>query len=102
MRLDPKGRVHTFCAAVPGEWHIMGVTLAAGLSLQWLRNNFLAGISYKELDKMAANIPIGSNRLLYLPYLNGERTPHLDPDCRGAFVGLSSSHGKGDIVRAVM
>ncbi|GHU96353.1 xylulokinase [Clostridia bacterium] len=102
MRLDPKGRVHTFCAAVPGEWHIMGVTLAAGLSLQWLRNNFLEGTGYKELDRLAGEIPIGSNRLLYLPYLNGERTPHLDPDCRGAFVGLSSSHGKADVVRSVM
>ena len=102
MRLDPQGRVHSFCAAVPGEWHVMGVTLAAGLSLQWLRRSCMPELSYREMDALAAASPVGANRLLWLPYLNGERTPHKDPNCRGAFVGLSASHGRGDLARAVM
>lgn len=100
--IDPQGRVHTFCCAVPGAWHVMGVTQAAGLSLKWFRNNFAAGESYAELDEKAAQIPAGANRLLFLPYLMGERTPHLDPDCRGAFIGLSAVHTKYDLLRAVM
>ena len=99
--IDPQGRVHTFCCAVPGAWHVMGVTQAAGLSLKWFRNNFTAGESYAELDEKAAQIPAGANRLLFLPYLMGERTPHLDPDCRGAFIGLSAVHTKYDLLRAV-
>jgi len=102
MRLDPKGRVHSFCAAVPGEWHVMGVTLAAGLSLQWLRRNCMPELDYPKLTELAAQSPIGANRLIYLPYLNGERTPHADPNCRAAFVGLAASHGRGDLARAVM
>jgi len=102
MRLDPEGRVHSFCAAVPGEWHVMGVTLAAGLSLQWLRRTCMPELSYREMDALAEASPIGADRLLWLPYLNGERTPHKDPNCRGAFVGLSASHGRGDLARAVM
>ena len=112
MRFDPLGRVHTFCCAVPGEWHVMGVTQAAGLSLQWFRNNFCAGDiqeanekgidPYELMTDAASKIPIGSNRLLYLPYLMGERTPHLDPDCRGVFFGLSASHTRADLTRAVM
>jgi xylulokinase len=112
MRLDPQGRVHTFCCAVPGEWHVMGVTQAAGLSLQWFRNNFcseeILAAREKNIDPYelmtgeASNLPIGSNRLLYLPYLMGERTPHLDPDCRGVLFGLSASHERSDLIRAVM
>lgn len=112
MHIDPKGRVHTFCCAVPGKWHVMGVTQAAGLSLKWLRDNFFAeemslaeteGVDpYFIMDKMAEEVPIGGNKLLYLPYLMGERTPHLDPDARGAFFGLSAIHGKKEMVRAVM
>ncbi len=112
MRVDPKGRIHTFCAAVPGEWHVMGVTLAAGLSLKWFRDNFCAEeIStaramgtdpYYLMDKEAEQSPIGCGKLLYMPYLMGERTPHLDPDCRGGFVGLSAVHTKRDMIRAVM
>lgn len=110
--IDPKGRVHTFCCAVPGAWHVMGVTQAAGLSLKWYKDNFCAdevqtacglGVDpYYILDKQAARSPIGANRLLYLPYLMGERTPHLDPDCRGVFFGLSGMHTKYDLLRAVM
>jgi len=112
MKIDPHGRVHTFCCAVPGAWHMMGVTLAAGLSLQWFRDRFCnseivsageIGVSpYMLMDKAAARSPIGANRLLYLPYLQGERTPHLDPDCRGAFIGLSALHERRDLIRAVM
>lgn len=112
LSIDPFGRVHTFCCAVPGAWHVMGVTLAAGQSLKWYRDNF-CDADKREADKQgvdpydlmtaeAAKTPIGSNRLIYLPYLMGERTPHLDPDCRGAFVGLSGMHTRYDLVRAVM
>src|SRR5574344_379914 len=102
LSIDPKGRVHTFCCAVPGAWHVMGVTQAAGLSLRWFRDTFCPGEGYKDLDAKAAAIPIGANRLVYLPYLMGERTPHLDPDCRGAFIGLSAMHTKYDMLRAVL
>lgn len=112
VSIDPKGRVHTFCCAVPGCWHIMGVTQAAGLSLKWFRDNFCTdfmvqaekeGVDpYYLMDKAAENIPVGSNRLIYLPYLMGERTPHVDPDCRGVFFGLSAIHTKADMLRAVM
>ncbi len=112
MKIDPLGRVHTFCCAVPGKWHVMGVTQAAGLSLQWFRNQFCAAESataaalncdvYKLLDDEAAQSPPGANRLFYLPYLMGERTPHLDPFCRGVFFGLSAIHTRRDLLRAVM
>ena len=112
VSIDPKGRVHTCCAAVPGAWHIMGVTQGAGLSLKWFRDNFCnaeketakyMGVDeYYLMDKEADTVPIGANRLLYLPYLMGERTPHLDPDARGMFFGLSAMHTKKDMLRAVM
>jgi len=112
IRIDPQGRVHTFCCAVPGAWHVMGVTLAAGQSLRWTRDTLCTDESavaaarnvdpYVVMDEEAAASPIGANRLLFLPYLMGERTPHLDPDCRGAFVGLSGMHCRGDLIRAVM
>ena len=112
MHIDPKGRVHTFCCAVPGCWHIMGVTQGAGLSLKWFRDNFChsemetaaqTGVSpYYLMDKEAEKVPIGANRLLFLPYLMGERTPHLDPDCRGVFFGLSGMHQKRDMIRAIL
>ena len=112
VSIDPKGRVHTCCAAVPGAWHIMGVTQGAGLSLKWFRDNFCAaeketakymGVDeYYLMDKEAETVPIGANRLLYLPYLMGERTPHLDPNARGMFFGLSAMHTKKEMLRAVM
>lgn len=102
MHVDLQGRVHTFCAAVPGEWHVMGVTQGAGLSLQWFKKQFAQNLSYKELDELALNTPIGSRGLVYLPYLMGERTPHLDPDCRGVFFGLSAMHTQAELARAVM
>ena len=112
IRIDPKGRVHTFCCAVPGAWHVMGVTQGAGLSLKWFRDNFCQdyiaaakeqGVDpYYLMDKDADKIPAGSGRLIYLPYLMGERTPHLDSDCRGVFFGLSAIHTKQNMLRAVM
>jgi xylulokinase len=101
-KLDMKGRAHTLCHAIPGRWHMTGVTLGAGLSLKWFRENFGAGKSFKELDEAAAKIPPGSDGAIWLPYLMGERTPHLDPDARAAFVGLTASHTFGHAARAVM
>jgi xylulokinase len=100
--IDKQGRVHTFCCAVPGQWHLMGVTQAAGLSLNWFRNNFAKDISYRELDALAEQVAIGAERLVYLPYLMGERTPVLDSDARGTFVGLSAMHGVAELGRAVI
>ena len=100
--IDTKGRIHTFCAAVPGEWHVMGVTQAAGLSLNWFKRNFAENIGYGDLDKGASEIPCGSDRLIYLPYLMGERTPILDTNARGVFFGLSAIHSKYHLARAVM
>lgn len=112
MSIDPNGRVHTFCCAVPGQWHVMGVTQGAGLSLKWFRDNFCVsemetakGMDtdpYYLMDKQAEKIEIGADNLLYLPYLMGERTPHLDPDCRGVFFGLSAIHTKQHMLRSVM
>ena len=112
VTIDPKGRVQAFCHAVPGAWHTMGVTQSAGMSLQWFRNQFCrdemavaAGMGvdpYQLMDKEAAQVGPGANGLLYLPYLMGERCPHLDSDCRGVFFGLSANHTKRDMLRAVM
>ena len=112
VRIDPQGRVHSFCHAVPGKWTVMSCTLAAGLSLQWFRNQFCAaelaeaekqGVDpYVLMDREAAASPVGANRLLYLPYLMGERSPLLDEKARGAFVGLSARHTRGDLIRAVL
>ena len=106
VRLDPQGRLHTFCHAVPDAYHLMAVTLAAGGSLRWLRDT-LAGangsaLSYDQLAAEAEAVPPGSEGLLFLPYLSGERTPHRDPLARGAFVGLTARHGRGHMARAVM
>jgi xylulokinase len=104
--LDPRGRLHTFCHAIPGRWHVMGVTQAAGLSLRWLRDQWHEGAghaaSYDELTREAAATPPGADGVLWAPYLMGERTPHLDPDIRAALVGLAAHHGRGHIVRAVL
>ena len=91
---DPKGRLHTFCHAVPGVWHVMGVTQSAGLSLHWLRGTFFAGQSYDALSEGAAKVPAGCEGLEWAPYLLGERTPHLDPEVRAAFAGIGvAAHG---------
>jgi len=109
--LDKRGRVHTFCHAVPGRWHVMGVTQAAGLSLRWFRDRF--GVAehaalkekqdpYDLLCEEAANAPPGSDGALWTPYLMGERTPHLDPHARAALVGLTASHTRAHIIRAIL
>jgi xylulokinase len=98
---DPKGRIHTFCHAVPGRWHVMGVTQSAGLSLNWLRNTFFAGQSYDSMNVAAAKIPPCSQGLEWAPYLLGERTPHLDPEVRAGFVGIGVEHTAAHFVRAV-
>ncbi len=105
--LDSRGRVHTFCHAIPGRWHVMGVTQSAGLSLRWFRDTFAttsSGVSefYEELTAGAAKIPAGSDGLLWTPYLMGERTPHLDSNARGALVGVTASHTRAHIVRAIL
>jgi xylulokinase len=106
IALDPQGRLHTFCHAVPGKYHLMAVTLSAGGSFQWFRNAMrqlgLSSLNYDELTRLAADIPIGAEGLVFLPYLTGERTPHLDPLARGAFVGLTARHSAGHLARAVM
>lgn len=112
VSIDPKGRVHTFCHAVPNTWHIMGVTQGAGLSLKWFRDNFcieekrtaeLMDIDpYILMDQEAERIDAGSSGLIYLPYMMGERTPHLDPNARGIFFGLSAKHEKPYMIRSVM
>src|SRR5580692_2017021 len=98
---DPKGRIHTFCHAVPGRWHVMGVTQSAGLSLNWLRGTFFAGQSYDALNVGAAQVPAGSQGLEWAPYLVGERTPHLDPEVRAAFACIGVQHTAAHFVRAV-
>jgi len=105
--LDPQGRLHTFCHAIPGRWHVMGVTQAAGLSLRWFRDRFgvakqTARDPYDILADEASSAPPGSEGAFWAPYLMGERTPHLDPNARAALVGLTASHTRGHIIRAVM
>jgi xylulokinase len=99
---DPHGRLHTFCHAVPGLWHVMGVTQSAGLSLRWLKEAFFRGFDYDALTLAAGKIPAGSDGLQWAPYLLGERTPHLDPEVRAAFVGISTIHTEAHFVRAVL
>jgi xylulokinase len=99
-RADPQARVHAFCHAVPGAWHQMGVMLSAAGSLAWLRN--LVGGAFSELTAEAERWAPGVDGLTFLPYLTGERTPHADPDARGAFTGLEIRHDRGALTRAVL
>ncbi len=99
---DPQGRVHTFCHAVRDRWHVMGVTQGAGLSLQWFRNQLAPGADYDALTAEAAQAPAGAQGLFWLPYLMGERTPHLDAAARGGWIGLTAKHQRADLVRAVI
>ncbi len=112
IALDPKGRVHTFCHAVPGKWHVMGVMLSAGGSLRWFRDALCqpekavaaetGADPYEYITAAAAQAPLGAEGLTFLPYLTGERTPHKDPDAKGALVGLSLRHTKAHMARAVL
>lgn len=112
VEIDPEGRVHTFCHAVHGRWHMMGVSLSAGGSLQWFRNQLcradmararkLKIEPYEILTREAEAVASGSAGLFFLPYLSGERTPHADPDARGCLIGLTLAHTRGHLVRAIM
>lgn len=108
VEIDPDGRLHTFCHAVNGKWHMMGVSLTGGGALDWFVKNLCAEIGSKSksafeiLNEEAAEIAAGSEGLFFLPYLAGERTPHADPDARGSLVGLTLKHGRGHIARAIM
>ncbi len=112
VKIDPEGRVHTFCHAVRGKWHMMGVNLSAGGSLQWFRNALceatVAEAKKKKVDVYtlltaeAETVPAGSSGLFFLPYLSGERTPHADPDARGCFIGLTLSHQRAHLIRAIL
>jgi xylulokinase len=100
--VEPRGRVHAFCHAVPGRWHLMSVMLSAAGSLRWFRDTLAPGVAYGALSDEAATAPAGSDGLLFLPYLTGERSPHPDPLARGAFVGLTVGHERRHLARAVM
>jgi xylulokinase len=108
MQVDPRGRLHTFCHAVHGKWHMMGVSLSVGGSLQWFADQVCKGLGgkgksvYDLLDAEAAKAPPGCEGLFFLPYLAGERTPHADPKARGCFVGLTLAHTRGQLTRSVM
>ena len=99
---DPAGQVHAFCHAVPGRWHMMTVMLSAAGSLRWFRDALAPGVGYGELTAAAGEVPAGSDGLLFLPYLTGERSPHPDPLARGAFVGLTVRHDRRHLTRAVL
>jgi xylulokinase len=111
-KLDPRGRIHTFCHAVPGKWHVMGVTQGAGLSLRWFRDNFGNAESwyarqtdvdpYELIIREAEKIRPGSEGLLWLPYLMGERTPHLDSQARGMWFGLTAAHTRAHLIRSIL
>ena len=100
--IEPQGRLHAFCHAVPGRWHLMGVMLSAAGSLQWHRDTIAPGVGFDDLLQEAETVPAGSEGLQFLPYLSGERTPHPDPLARGAWVGLTRRHGRGHLTRSVL
>jgi xylulokinase len=105
--LDLRGRIHTFCHAIPGRWHVMGVTQAAGLSLQWFADQFAKDLQkdsdrYARLSAEASTVPAGAEGLYWLPYLMGERTPHCDPNARGALLGLTAAHTRAHVARAIL
>jgi len=105
---DIKGRIHTFCHAIKGKWHVMGVTQGAGLSMNWFKENFYSEEEkknkniYRDIDETIEEVAAGADGVIYLPYLMGERTPHLDPDARAVFFGMSVNHGRKHLARAVM
>ena len=111
VEIDPQGRLHTFCHAVRGKWHMMGVSLTGGGALEWFADRLCSDMSagkkkssspYDALNREAKAIPPGSEGLFFLPYLAGERTPHADPDARGCFIGITLKHARGHMTRAIM
>src|SRR5262249_27415100 len=99
---DDRGRGHTFCHTVENAWHVLGVTQGAGLSLQWFRDHLAPGTTYDALTAEAATSPAGSQGLFWLPYLMGERTPHLDASARGGWIGLTAKHTRADLIRSLL
>ena len=112
VQIEPQGRVHAFCSCIPGEYVNFACTLSSGLSLKWFRDQFcqaeiqsareMETDPYVLMNQEAANSPIGANRLLFLPYLMGERSPLMDNNARGAFIGLTAMHTRRDLLRALM
>jgi xylulokinase len=100
--VEPEGRLHAFCHAVPRMWHFMGVMLSAAGSLQWYRDTLAPNVTFDDLLREAEPVPAGSEGLLFLPYLSGERTPHPDPRARGAWIGLTLRHGRGHLTRSLL
>ena len=100
--IDPEGRLHSFCHAVPGRWHVMGVMLSAAGSLRWFRDALAPGVEFATLVDEANDVPAGCDGLLFLPYLSGERTPYPDPRARGGFIGLTAHHGRPHMTRSVL
>ncbi len=100
--IDPEGRLHSFCHAVPERWHVMGVMLSAAGSLRWFRDALAPGVTFTALVDEANSVPPGSDGLLFLPYLSGERTPYPDPRARGGFIGLTTHHGRSHMTRSVL
>ena len=100
--IEPEGRLHAFCHALPDRWHLMGVMLSAAGSLQWFRDTVAPHMSFDELMTEAAPAPLGSEGLIFLPYLSGERTPYPDPLARGAFVGITLRHTRGHLTRSIL
>ncbi|HYK22042.1 MAG TPA: FGGY-family carbohydrate kinase, partial [Pyrinomonadaceae bacterium] len=99
---EPRGRLHAFCHAVAGRWHLMGVMLSAAGSFQWYRDHFACEKSFDQLVSEAAQVAAGSEGLIFLPYLCGERTPHPDPLARGAWIGLTARHGAAHLTRSLL
>jgi xylulokinase len=100
--IESEARLHSFCHAVPGTWHLMGVMLSAAGSLRWFRDAIAPELSFEEIGRAAEEIPAGSDGLIFLPYLTGERTPYPDPEARGAFIGLTVRHDLRHMARAVL
>lgn len=100
--IEPQGRLHAFCHAIAGRWHLMGVMLSAAGSLQWYRDKFACDRDFEELVNEASQVPPGSDGLIFLPYLTGERTPHPDPFARGGWIGLTARHGPAHLTRSIL
>jgi xylulokinase len=100
--IEPQGRLHAFCHAVPDRWHLMGVMLSAAGSLQWYRDKLACDRNFEDLVSEASQVPAGSEGLIFLPYLSGERTPHADPLARGAWIGLTARHSQAHLIRSIL
>lgn len=112
IKSDPRGRVNTYCSAVPDMWSVITCSISAGLALKWMKENFcekemelsetLGADAYELMDRLAEQAEVGADGLIFLPYLMGDRTPHLNPEAKGMFFGITSRHKKKEFIRAVM